>query len=234
MAENSWLRSINAIGSFTWDHITQFIELWILLRHVQLHGEMEDAITWNLTENGQYSTSSAYEAQFLGLVKSAMYSMVWKAWAPPKAKHHAWLALQNRLWTADRLEKRGWSNCGLCPLCKQVMESTNHLFVHCRFTVRVWELQKEWLGIHGIHPRQWAGLSIKDWWSLLASGASPHRKALATLTLLTVWEIWNERNARVFRNKSAPTFVILDKIKCEARLWVLAGAKNLGSIMPGE
>jgi hypothetical protein len=116
----------------------------------------------------------------------------------------------------------------------QVTESTNHLFVHCRFTVCVWELQKDWLGIHGIHPRQWAGLSINEWWSLLASDASPHCKALATLTLLTVWEIWNERNARVFHNKSSTSFVILDKIQSEARLWVLAGAKKWGSIMPGE
>jgi hypothetical protein len=73
-----------------------------------------------------------------------------------------------------------------------------------------------------------------EWWSQLASGSSPHRKALASLLLLTVWEIWNERNAKVFKNKSSPTFVIIEKIKCEARLWVYAGARNLGSIMPGE
>jgi hypothetical protein len=58
-------------------------------------------------DNGEYSTSSAYEAQFLGLVHSDMYSIIWKAWAPPKAKHHAWLAIQNRLWTTDRLQKGG-------------------------------------------------------------------------------------------------------------------------------
>jgi hypothetical protein len=65
---------------------------------------------------------------------------------------------------------------------------------------------------------------------LLADGITPQRKALASLSLLTVWAIWNERNARVFHNKQSPTFVILDKIKVEACLWVLAGAKKLGSI----
>jgi hypothetical protein len=49
-----------------------------------------------------------------------------------------------------------------------------------------------------------------------------------------MWEAWNERNARVFHNKLSPSFVIVDRIKAEARLWVLAGAKNLGTIMPGE
>jgi hypothetical protein len=46
--------------------------------------------------------------------------------------------------------------------------------------------------------------------------------------------IWQEHNDRIFRRKLSPTFVILDKIKCEARLWVLAGAKWLGDLMPGE
>jgi hypothetical protein len=68
----------------------------------------------------------------------------------------------------------------------------------------------------------------------LADGAIPHRKALASLTLLIVWEIWNERNARVFRNKQFPSLIILDKIKVEARLRMIAGAKKLGSILPGE
>jgi hypothetical protein len=68
----------------------------------------------------------------------------------------------------------------------------------------------------------------------MAEGATPHRKALASLSLLTVWEIWLECNARVFHNKQSSSFVIVDKIKEEARMWVLAGAKMLGTIMPEE
>jgi hypothetical protein len=113
-------------------------------------------------------------------------------------------------------------------------ENNNHLFVHCRFTIRFWELLTEWLGVHGVHPRQWAGLNIQEWWSSMAEGPSPNRKGLASLTLLTVLEIWQERNARIFNNMLSPTFVIVDKIKCEVRLWVLAGARKLGDLMPGE
>ena len=66
------------------------------------------------------------------------------------------------------------------------------------------------------------------------TNVAPNRKAVASLILLVTWEVWNERNARVFHNKSAPLFVLLDKIKNEARLWVLAGAKCLGNLMPRE
>jgi hypothetical protein len=68
----------------------------------------------------------------------------------------------------------------------------------------------------------------------MAGGSSASRRGIASLTLLVSWEIWCEHNARVFRNKQAPSIVILDKVKCEARLWVLAGAKRLEELMPGE
>jgi hypothetical protein len=66
--------------------------------------------------------------------------------------------LQNRLWTADRLRRRGWENCGLWPLCKQTKETNNHLFVHCHFTARIWELLRDWLGIQGIQSQDWGGV----------------------------------------------------------------------------
>jgi hypothetical protein len=68
----------------------------------------------------------------------------------------------------------------------------------------------------------------------MTEGSLPNRKALASLTLLVSWEIWNERNARVFRNKQVPPLVILDKIKNEARLWVIEGGKRLGYLLPGQ
>jgi hypothetical protein len=98
------------------------------------------------------------------------------------------------------------------------LESVHHLFVECRFTARLWISLRKWLGITGIQPSQWVGLSVKQWWSSMTSGATPNRKAVASLTLLVTWEIWNERNARLFRNKHIPSFVLLDKIKKEARL----------------
>ena len=97
-----------------------------------------DGISWNLMAIGQYSAALAYKAESFGVIPSDMKRMVWKIWAPPESKHFSWLALQNRLWTADRLEKRGWPNCGLCPLGKRTTESVDHLFVHCHFTMRIW------------------------------------------------------------------------------------------------
>jgi hypothetical protein len=51
--------------------------------------------------------------------------------------------------------------------------------------------------------------------------------------MLVSWEIWKERNARTFNNVSTMPTIIYDKIKLEARTWVLAGAKQLGILMSG-
>jgi hypothetical protein len=90
------------------EHLTQFVRLWALIQNVHLHTDDDDGdITWKLTTNGQYSTASPYKLQNFGLIESPFNKIVWKAWAPPKVKHHAWLALQNRLWTVDRLQSVG-------------------------------------------------------------------------------------------------------------------------------
>jgi hypothetical protein len=60
----------------------------------------------------------------------------------------------------------------------------------------------------------------------------PNHKATATLTIL-----WNERNARVFLNKSSPMTILLNIVKAEEKLWVAAGCKvlelyNIGRVAP--
>jgi hypothetical protein len=68
----------------------------------------------------------------------------------------------------------------------------------------------------------------------MTDGTIQQRKAIASLSLLITWEIWNERNTRVFHNKHAPPSAILDIIKKEAHLWIIAGARRLGEIILGE
>jgi hypothetical protein len=87
------------------------------------------------------------------------------------------------------------------------------------------------MGIANLHPSQWSGITMDHWWRIMTNGGS-NREGIASLTLLVTWEIWNERNARVFRNKFG--MVVLEKIGNEARLWVIAGMKRLGGLMPGE
>ena len=149
---NNWVRNVRLDESFTNDHLHQYFELWLLLLDVHLDPHMPDDIHWKLTESGEYTAKSAYKMQFMGTIASAMEKTIWKNWGPPKTKFFAWLAIQNRIWTADRLERRGLPNCGLCPFCNQVTESVSHIFTQCRLMRRVWDLVIEWLGLHTLKP----------------------------------------------------------------------------------
>ena len=57
---------------------------------------------------------------------------------------------------------------------------------------------------------------------------------MASLVMLTSWELWNERNARTFRLTSTLPAIIFSRIKSEASAWALAGAKHLGHLIPGD
>ena len=148
----------------------------MLLHEVELDEPTEYDILWKHTASGQYSAASAYKAQFLGMVLSPMDKMIWKAWAPPKVKFFAWLALQDRIWTADRLAKRGWPNCDMCPLCKRVQESGTHLLYKCRYTRRLWSLVIDKYHILGLDTNTWPLFdSVEAWWASTCDNTTPNR-----------------------------------------------------------
>jgi hypothetical protein len=156
MENNSWVSQINMQDGLSVEHIVKFANLWELVSNLQMDPTTPDTISWKLTTSGCYSSKSAYTMQFLGHPNYSMPSLVWRPCPPPpKCKLFAWLTIQNRVWTADRLEKRGWQNCGRCKLCNQVQESASHMLYKCRFTICVWTIVKNWLGLHDVDPSRW-------------------------------------------------------------------------------
>lgn len=173
LRNNAWILKINPPTVVTVDPIREFFTLWMFVNDFHLDDLAEDNITWKHTTNGIYSTASAYKAQFLGKTLSPMDYMIWKIWAPPKVKLFVWLAIQDRIWIADRLARRGWPNCGLCPLCKRVQESGTHILFKCRFTLRLWGLVKDWLHLENIDPASWhLERYVEEWWTNRADSST--------------------------------------------------------------
>jgi hypothetical protein len=73
----------------------------------------------------------------------------------------------------------------------------------------VWNELKEWLGLADFDTNLWANYdSLEEWWCHISGVNGRRKKGLSSLLLLTAWEIWNERNAGVFRSvASKPTRV---------------------------
>jgi hypothetical protein len=76
--------------------------------------------------------------------------------------------------------------------------------------------------------------TVKEWWMKGLHKRGHSRKAMASLAMLVSWEVSKERNAHVFRNQSSTYTMLVAKIKEEAVMWSLAGAKALSNVMPRE
>ncbi|XP_074300967.1 uncharacterized protein LOC141632307 [Silene latifolia] len=125
-------------------------------------------------------------------------------WAP--ALHHQFvipshrvlttLALQHKLATLDNLARRGLHMVNWCILCKSSLETHDHLFSTCSFTQKIW---------HGIHT--WldlTGRSTAPADELLWCAAKQHSRHwkngwIRSSIAATCYQIWHERNARIFQ-----------------------------------
>jgi len=235
MHNNTWIRDLDHRTGFTTDLFMQFAIPWNLIRHVRLETHQEDTITWKFTPSGAYTAASAYRAQFLGCVKAPSIGSIWKTWAPPKCKFFAWLITQDRVWTSDRLAHRGWDHRPSCPLCRTTVETSLHLTSECRYTWRIWDLITTWTAQPGLRPSNWRPSNTTlEWWNNITTTPAIQRKAMRTLTMLILWEIWKERNSRVFQRQESSALSLFAKIKNKATAWTQAGASRFASFLMRE
>ncbi|CAN6163562.1 unnamed protein product [Urochloa humidicola] len=235
LQDEAWVQHIRLQMLTSAQHFGEFTSLWAKVQRIALRPEVPDQIVWKLSADGEYSAKSAYEAQFLGATNTRLDNLIWKVWAPPKCKFFGWLAYQNRLWTADRLDRRGWPNQKKCPLCRHTDESALHLFAHCRYTRRVWSELRRTLSATIADTAAWkACRNMPHWWKQASTSGALSNKATRSLLLLVSWEIWKERNARIFQRKEASVQSILMKIKDEIRAWCLAGCRCMRELQSGD
>ena len=133
----NWVRGLWRMQ--TVEEMANFVKLWDLVQEVQLNNE-PDSITWKWTSDGNYTAKSAYNVQFLGSYSHFNGESIWKAESEGKHKFFAWLMVQCKLLTADKLLARHWPCNPICSLCNQEHEIAAHLILHCPFcTVGVGE-----------------------------------------------------------------------------------------------
>jgi hypothetical protein len=83
LVERSWITDIGGAPSAL--ALWQYVQLWIRLRDVLLSPD-QDRLVWHWTTDGQYSSSSCYDALFQGAILSGSWRLNWKSWAPPRVK----------------------------------------------------------------------------------------------------------------------------------------------------
>lgn len=132
--------------------------------------------------------------------------VIWNNFGAPKWIFILRLAAWERLYTKDRLTT--WEICinQDCSLCSSEIETTSHLFFKCPYSAAIWENLLKQQGIRR------STLSWQDEFKWMASnykgknaGAHVFRMTVAG----SVYQIWKERNQRIFQGNCKSTEAII-------------------------
>jgi hypothetical protein len=218
MRDNKWLTSFRQFTSV--EQIHDLVQLGGLLQLVSLSQDPND-ITWNWTESGAYITKSAYLFQFEGSFATNDFVSLWKCPAEQKMKFFGWLVLHQKTLTAQNLLRRHWPCNWTCFLCGCAFEDTNHLFSDCVFVRQVWSLICQFQNLASIGTN--LALDVSTWWYVTKLAGSKKEVQLVRRTLLTTWwNIWLERNRRIFQNSSCSEIEVAYFIKQDIDMSCLA------------
>lgn len=133
---------------------------------------------------------------------------IWHAQAEGKHKFFAWLLVESKLLTVDKLLKRNWPCNGHCVMCDQAPETEDHLCLHCPFAKEVWGHVRTWSGDLITIPDSSKG--IEAWWNSELQGLPQNtRRVKAALMMYTAWNLWKERNRRIFEGKCVQPLRVL-------------------------
>jgi hypothetical protein len=223
-----WTRDIS--GAPTAAVLAEYIRLWDAVELVQLSPRTPDRFVWKWSATGNYTASSAYRAFFIGMASLPGAQLIWKAIVPPKVKFFFWLALHGRLWTAERRRRHGLQQDGTCVLCDQSEETTNHLLCSCTVTRELWVRLLSPAGFLHLAPLQ--GSTLVDWWLQARVGMpADGRRAFDSLTLVTSWILWKERNKRTFEGLARSTAQLFRAVTDELEEYVAAGYHGLTPLL---
>ncbi|OEL37823.1 hypothetical protein BAE44_0001160, partial [Dichanthelium oligosanthes] len=112
---------------------------------------------------------------------------------------------------------RNWPCSSTCVLCDQEPETATHLCLQCPFAREVWDKIRTWTDALVAVPE--TDVTVEEWWSQsLRALPKSVRRLKAAILMYTAWNIWNERNRRIFEAKAAQPTQAFVMIKEEMAL----------------
>lgn len=138
---------------------------------------------------------------------------IWFSQASPKFSFITWLAKLDRLSTMDRVSRWSQDIDETCVLCKNAVETRNHLFYECSYSGQVWEYL-----VRGILRSEFTNI-----WSEIVELISTGRREKNSLFCIryafqaSVQALWRERNKIRHGDKPLPLLCLKKFVDKEVR-----------------
>lgn len=189
----------------------------------------DDQHQWKFEASCLFSTKSAYRAFLVGSIPFDPWKRIWKSWVM-----FIWLAIRNRCWTADLLQKRGLPHPKLYPLCDQEDEMVQHILTTCVFAREFWFNILQPLNLSNLVPNRRTSSFAKWWRKSWRKCLKQQKKGFNSLVILGAWILWKHGNACVLDGSVPNVQGALQSSRDEAHLWQMDGAKGLSALGLGR
>ena len=134
--------------------------------------------------------------------------------AKGKHKFFAWLLVQSKFLTADKLAARNWLCNPVCSLYDQEPETAAHLSLNCQFARALWGRIERWSS--GLVHMPVQEQDVENWWNKqLDTLLKQRRRTKAALLMHTAWNIGKARNSAVFDNQRLDEMQVESENKAE-------------------
>lgn len=190
------------------DNTFNVIEEEITALRLRGLNQNEDVRLWKTGDNNYRAHFSSKETWKLIRVEQAKVDWCRGIWFPfntPRFYFMAWIAVQNRLPTGDRILSSNTAASTACCLCSKPLETRDHLFYNCKFSEEVWkELTFKLLSQH--YTNEWERI-IKT-----LTDQTINSTCLFLIRYVfqaTLSAVWKERNGRRYGERSNSPAILI-------------------------
>ncbi|KAK0605531.1 hypothetical protein LWI29_027833 [Acer saccharum] len=176
--------------------------------------QFSKSIAWSGCSNGLFTVGSfrkGLEDNRNNIIMD--FKGIWQGICLPKIEIFLWQLLRGRVLVKEVINKCGLeqiSDIG-CPFCEYELETIDHAFLHCRWSMFVWEECMNWC-----HNRNFNGW-FEGWRGCCLSPKS--KKIWCSLLFAVSWTIWKCRNQLVFEGNRLSTEQAINMIKFRIVWW---------------
>jgi hypothetical protein len=145
------------------------------------------------------------------------YTRIWKIGGSAKENLLLWKVMANALNTKDKLCRIGIISDNMCVFCKSETECNTHLFFECSFVFQIWY---RLLLSYGFYKP--SAVSSIEWFNIFKATRwkSCQTRLLLKMLKRLVYEVWQERNNRIFGSSIRSSSQLFDQIHRNI-LWFL-------------